>query len=44
VVRGGMGGNDGGLELGDMGRAWPVAQKGFTFSASAFLLHIQFSR
>lgn len=32
VFRGGRGMSDAGIELNDMGRAWPTAQKGFHFS------------
>ena len=34
VLKGGSGGNEGGLELPDMGRAWPIGAKGFNFSVS----------
>lgn len=34
VFRGGRGMSESGIELNDMGRAWPTAQKGFNFSVS----------
>lgn len=34
VFRGGRGMSEAGVELNDMGRAWPTAQKGFNFSVS----------
>lgn len=34
VFRGGHDMNEAGIELSDMGRAWPAAQKGFNFSVS----------
>ena len=36
VFRGGKKGDEGGLELADMGRPWATPQKGFTFSVSTW--------
>lgn len=34
VMRGGSAGQEGGIELADMGRSWPLGPKGFNFSVS----------
>jgi hypothetical protein len=44
VFRGGKGISEAGIELPDLGRAWPGAQKGFHFSVSSVSVTLELSR